>query len=491
MGLFDTVNNKQIPDDADDEYLKAMSGGMTQVDPNSLSSSATSPALSGVLNASPQLGDDQKQALTDAYNNQFNNPVNDLNTQLTGKLAPTSPLPDDSDDSADQDDQSPAGKLAAMLGNQRKPSAKADTSGLPTLPAQQSSISDTIKKLLGGGDDDLKAAQAQTDSNRQRAQLGMAANMIGAALGGPKGKLMDDVYKNQLENADSPIKNVKDAQALKQQKLQQADLQTKLEDEMKKSDPNSDISTYYRGIANKYGFQAPEGTSASTLEKVLPNIEKYAQLKENQKLRQAMVQQANDKKTTDKQNSYMGQTISTLESARGNAAVQQAQKDFYSAQKAESLANLYGDPNKLSPQQVQLLASEVAKIAQGGVPSMHELDGLNPKTIPSGLAKMAQAVSNNPEPAQAGAFVKQYLDYTGALKKDAQSVIKDKFGRVIESNKGRIGDDNYDTLQDRYMKPFLDQQKATEHPQDDEAVAWAKKNPSDPRAAKILQANGQ
>jgi len=147
------------------------------------------------------------------------------------------------------------------------------------------------------------------------------------------------------------------------------------------------------------------------------------------------------------------QTLQLLESARGNSEVQQAQKDMYSAQKAKSLVNMYGDPNKLSTAQVQLLSSEVAKIAQGGVPSMHELDALTPNTLESRFASTWGKLNNNPTPANAAAFVKQYADYASTLEKDAKAVVADKYSRVLNSKRSKLSDADYQTLKQNYLDP--------------------------------------
>lgn len=183
---------------------------------------------------------------------------------------------------------------------------------------------------------------------------------------------------------------------------------------------------------------------------------------EGRKANAAMVtaQAGRARHVTDKQNQSMQQTVQLLESARGNPAVGQAEKDIYAVNKLDSLVNLYGDPNKLNPAQVQLVATEVAKIASGGVPSIHELQGLNPSTISSGLAKLAQTVTNKPTPANAGAFVKAMQDYGVSLKKDAQSVIQDKYGRVIESKRRSLTPEDYQSLNDQYISRFSESKKS-------------------------------
>lgn len=193
-----------------------------------------------------------------------------------------------------------------------------------------------------------------------------------------------------------------------------------------------------------------------------------------------------------KQGNVLNQTQSLLESARGNPEVSQALKDRYAAGKLNGL--LGDDPNKLSPQMVQLAASEVAKIATGGVPQSSELQHLTPSSIPGDLAKATQYFTNSPSATNQGEFMKQYQKYANDLAGGANAVIKDKYGRVIESRKRLLNPADYDTLVSQYLEPFEKQGKAMPaaqaHPQDNEAVAWAKANSADPRAAQILKMNG-
>lgn len=173
--------------------------------------------------------------------------------------------------------------------------------------------------------------------------------------------------------------------------------------------------------------------------------------------RRAIRGQSEDQKTQGKQDSLFKDTSSLLESARGTPAIAQAEKDLYAASKADSLAKLYGDPNKLSTQMVKLLASEVAKIAAGGAPTMHELEGLTPGTLATRFSEIASKLTNKPTAANAGQFVKQYQDYGRALTKDAQKIIKDRYGRILESRKGSLRPEHNQALADQYLHRF-DQQ---------------------------------
>lgn len=205
-------------------------------------------------------------------------------------------------------------------------------------------------------------------------------------------------------------------------------------------------------------------------------------------------------KASKEQNGEMQKTLALLEAARGSAT-SQAEKDLYASQKANTLFNKYKDPNSMTNQETQLYATEIAKMASGGVPSIHELQGLNPNTIPASLSAVAAKYSNDPQPANAGAFMKKYKEYSDGLAKDAQEIIQDKYGRIVESKKDAVGPGNYQKLQDNYINRFTKKNgqgllggsstgTTQPHPMDSQAVQWAKANPKDPRSDAILKANG-
>lgn len=151
------------------------------------------------------------------------------------------------------------------------------------------------------------------------------------------------------------------------------------------------------------------------------------------------------------QDASLQKIVPILESARGNPEVSQALKDRYAAAKVDSLMKQAGDPNNLSPQMTNLVISEVGKIASGGVPTQHEFDALTPGTLKGALASAWSKLSNNPTSANAGAFLKEYQNYSKDLSENANQVINNKLRRVIEVNKKQLGSENYATLKDNYL----------------------------------------
>lgn len=198
----------------------------------------------------------------------------------------------------------------------------------------------------------------------------------------------------------------------------------------------------------------PEGQSGAAYERTsgLLKPELTAQTKTNSLLTTLAARNAG---TQGKDQTKATKDLRTsLEQMRGNPAVQQAEKDIYSSDKADSLANLYGDPNKLSPQQVNLLSTEIGKIAHGGSSTHAELDGITPHTLSGSMATITGNLMNSPTPANAAEWVKQYQDYTRALRKDAQNEITNRYGRLFDAYEDDVPSEKFGKLKDTYMGRF-------------------------------------
>lgn len=299
----------------------------------------------------------------------------------------------------------------------------------------------------------LREAQDRSNQNNFYANLGKAANLFTSGVSGTKvtgpAKVNNEPLDSLLKTANMPVSQYNE---------QVAD---------QKHDPSSKYSQMMRE------FLAPKLKSAgididseqykNTPADSLETVAKYAEQDSLAKLKQDYVNaikgKAGEKKQGENEDKALQQTTQLIESARGSKAVQQAESDIYAAQKARSLATLYGDPNNLNPQMVKLLSSEIAKIAQGGSPTMEELKGLTPQTLHSRFANIWQQVVSSPTPANVGKFIKQYMDYADALEKDAQKEINNRYGRIIETNKDRLGDRNYKHLQENYTKRFENEEQ--------------------------------
>jgi hypothetical protein len=404
------------------------------------------------------------------------------------------PLPVGVQPPVDEEPQPSPGPSPDALGVAQPPPA--DNGGSSDYKITNPTVQEYMQKLLGDKYSDA-ARQAIVDKNTEAASgpnwaSGLAA--LGAGLQGQNALQAGlDFKKNEQAQRDTQLANFdKGRQSLIDNAKTGVDLQ-KAADEQKnlgdERDPNSAASKLAQQAAAKMGISpdVAKNMTADQFKKQGPIFEKIYQVEQN---RLARVD-ARDARKSDKSNAQQNQAVQSvtqlLESARGNPAAAQAEKDLYSAQKANTLMNMYGDANKLSMPQVRLLASEVAKIASGGAPGMHELEGLTPSTLTGKMSEITSKFTNKPTPANAAAFVKQYQDYTKGLTADAQKVVEDKYGRVIETNKNRLGDENYKNLKANYIDRFKAQNEPSlaANPADDHssAKAWLddptnqKKNP--------------
>lgn len=384
--------------------------------------------------------------------------------------------------------------------------------------SQFSKLMSSVKPEQSSLQDQLAQAQKEQKAQAYANQMSKADELLAAGIAGHGAQAASPAYiNNDLQKL--PIENLS-------QKL-----------ELQQKDPESSMSQIARQYYKSKGINVPENASYEDISKVAPFYLKDAALKnaidkvtmqqqgageraslaaktkqdvaaanqaeenkraaarnaiEKQKADAAMESAKGNKelKAQAGQDRALQQTKQMLESARGNPAAAQAEKDIYSVDKANSLFKLYPNLDKIPDAQVNLVTSEIAKVAQGGVPTGHEMDSLRPNTPESRLQKLFGQVQNQPTGANLGAYLKELKKYTDALHGDAQKVIQDKYGRVIESSKKQLGDDNYKMLQDQYLNRFNTAASSPVHPEDAKAIEWAKANPGNPKAAQILKVNG-
>ena len=322
------------------------------------------------------------------------------------------------------------------------------------LAAQQAQATELNKGFTNNTVDALKKVQDEVMQDKQNARLTNAMNLIGTSIAGLGSKAvlkntLDDYYKD-LEKDQTKLTNF---QALT---------------EKEKDDPKSQASLQTTALGaellKKAGFEPNliKGMSFNQVEKNFPTIAKMMEVKTSADARlEAAKQKASDKKTAD-QDKSLKDTQNLMEQMRGNPAVQQAETALYNAQKLDSLIG--DNPDKLSPQQAQLAIMEVSKMATGGVPSQEEMRKLQSGALPERFAGLWQQISNKPKPANAGDFLKQYQDYSNKIRKDAQGVITDRYGRILETRKGKLASDDYKSLQDNYINRFKKPEEAAEYP---------------------------
>lgn len=371
----------------------------------------------------------------------------------------------------------------------------------PDTPESDDDSSSSMNPVLQQHLSDLaQLQQAQQQSKQNMTGAGLTAALAQITHGISRAPGQADLSGAQAlqQTANQPVANV-----LAQQKIG---------DQVAASTRSSDIADklrdVYKPILQRAGMDPSslDGMDADEIKEFTQNpLEAMDRINQRREQAEQRAQTANianqnrataeqgrsDDRAAKSQDAAMSHTVDGLESARGNPAIQQAEKDIYAASKVNSLANLYGDPNKLNPQMVKTLVSEVGKIASGGQSSEAELDALTPDTLSSKLAGVWQPLKNEPSPANAAAFVKQYQDYANALTADAQKMLTDKYGRIIDSRSDALGEANVSKLKDKYLNRFGSvTPPANSHPNASQAMKWAQDNPNDPRAKAILQRLG-
>jgi hypothetical protein len=444
------------------------SGGVTPVNPAYpfVNSPEDKLKYSQFLQDKASNKDDSNKFLADSLENSY---LKQTPTMLAGvPYSESAPAQEDKTQESPAETGSPISKLnRAMASTPSRSLASSPSESKDVAPSDVLASSSVSPK---NEDTEMKNALALAAQNRENVgwQTSLKDMMGGlASMGGLKVTPENKGLELMAANVDAPVAQIVTARDQLSKYLANQNAQAK-------ADPNSDVSRAAQYVAMRGGMPAAmvKGKSANDLDDNMKNLASIKQHEESVQARKDIAQQHSDDlklryaelnqnraiqasaKANEKQIAALGKTQQMMEQMRGNPAVQQAEKDIYAAAKVNSMVNLKGDPNKLDPQQVQLLASEVGKIATGGVPTAHELQGLNVSTIPSSLASVTQSFLNRPSAANKGEFVKSMQDYVNSLQKDAQKVITDRYGRVLEVSKGHLNPEDYQTLKTQYMGRF-------------------------------------
>lgn len=372
--------------------------------------------------------------------------------RLMTRLPTSTPPPDDSqstdsmDDDSDDDDSDDSDDSD-------------DGSSTPSAGSATPSINPVLAAYLQNKQQ-MQQAQDQSRQNQMASGLSAALAQIGHGISRAPGTADLSAINEGAKNDDAPVKNLAAQQASGVQAMQS---QAALD----QNDPNSAASVAARKalltVAPKlkdiYGDSFDQITAAD-----MPNILKPIDLKSQLDQRAQASQDRSDamKEKAEaaqgqKQSQAYNQTVMQLEQMRGSPAAAQAEKDIYAAQKANDLIKVAapnGDLNQMSDAQSKLLQMELSKIASGGQASEAELNAIDPATLTGKLSKVWGQLSNSPTPANAGAFLQQYKNYADGLTKDAQNVITDRYGRIINSRKSEFSDDQYNNLQSYYLDRF-------------------------------------
>jgi hypothetical protein len=311
--------------------------------------------------------------------------------------------------------------------------------------------------------------------------LGKAFSQIGGGIAQAKakadlGKMDTSVYEQLGKTSQRPLEELKRSV------------------EMEKDDPNSDASKSLRSIAKadleKAGVKLDLGSmSYNQLTSVFPHLSRMAERIETAKLRQqqmAETRQEREELKYAKRASELNNKI-TEEVASSRSVFGKAANIKRSAEAIEQLISTV-PPNELMKTQVYELAKSLDGMLSMGASTVAGTKGLIPSSLRGDISGIIQYISNIPQGAKQGEFVKRMAETVQREKELAKKQINSTKVRLIGG---------YSDLRQKspeMYKEILDRHGLTDtYEEDKEAEKFIKENinSADPlkksQALKILQ----
>ncbi len=353
-------------------------------------------------------------------------------------VAPSKEKTDTNDEEdTDESDVTPSQKTQAI--------AKEPVAETPAPQKQTPSAEDMLNfEQRGNNPNELAQLLAQQRQDIAGQQFMEGAARVGAGLS--RTTPDTEMYRHGEQLAGLPVE---------QYKLRQAN---------EGNDPNSGISQGMRDyMKNKLGVNVSDNATAEQMKAVLPMVYKdieakqaqasksqdlAARLKEQQLMaqahieaarqakqgQQAMAQATHELARQDKQHQQQQQQANKMdqqaEQLRGNPAIQQDMRTIQRVQNAMSIIKQYPDPNQIPPNIINILNTDLATIAGGGVPGEGLIHEVSTPTIQSKIGSGLQELLNKPTGAKAAAFVKQNEGIFNTLAGDAQNRLEERYRRI-------------------------------------------------------------
>lgn len=322
-----------------------------------------------------------------------------------------------------------------MTGNQ-SPAMVVNTEPTPaTAPNNLQSLLDAYKGTEDTHRRDLASAQGAANKNELYSNLarGLAqlnSGITGNSVTGPA-KVNTTGLDAIQKNAQAPIEQYKQ----------------NLENE--KNDPNSSYSKglqqFISPTMEKLGIKNQGPLSGAIVEKIAPwlvseynkKIAADATAAKAATLSKDRQDKADDKDSekSDKAYTDLTQKYNTF---RGNQEVQQSATALRNIKNAQSLIA----QGNLTPEYARMLATEISKIASGGVPTEAGVKELIPHNAQTQLAKFSEFLTSNPSPVQQKEWMKVHGQYLGELLKNSQGIVDEYHADMYRGYRGRISDDN-------------------------------------------------
>jgi hypothetical protein len=414
------------------------------------------------------------------------------------RISTMGPPAPDSDDDDDSDDDSISSSASAA----------------GPAPSASGAINPQVQAYL----DKLKAAQAQVKQNQEGTGLASALVQLTHGIARAPGEANLQGVQAIAKNDSSPVDN------LVQQESGQMDA-IKGQDALDSNNPDSEVSSRVRALYKPIFEKA--GLDTSSLDDMsAADIKAYAQnpLEEQDKMatstanrnlavqaqkdRTALLQNgkqsaADAKQAADdeKTQAQIAKDMNTLTASSRNA-LGTATKAKISASRLQDIVN---DPNATN-QDLQSAYADLNNIVSGST-TQGGTEHQAYNTIWNQLAGLQQSITGNPAAPVIPEIKQHVADVAKRMTAISDGVINQNTRAVQAGRSGWIArnPDRWQNMLDVATQAPASQSGAgaspsggmpnpsansAPHPQDSQAVQWAKQNQNDPRAQKILQLNG-
>jgi len=376
----------------------------------------------------------------------------------------------------------------------------------------------------------IQAAQDQVKKNNEATGLTSALVQLGHGLSRAGGSADLSGVEAIAKNNDAPLTNL-------QGQIQGSQSALALQKAQAGQDPNSPeaqaLRKLYQPMLAKIGLDPSnlEGLGPDDIKSYVQNpvefSEKQQVLQSNKEL-QAQTSRQNhelamaqtDKKVQaaqDKADEKIGVDLQgKLDSSGARAGnFGKAGNMIMAADRIKAILDQYPDGNIPKAQTEELATAQAALVGGGSVQSQNQLNAIVPQSIWGDANAFTGWLTNNPKGLGQQEFIKNLADSAKRERDTAQAQVDaikaqrlgayndfanrnpKKFSQIIKA--AGMDPKQYDFDTGEYTPATRAPQSqaagsqvgpAAAHLQDSQAVQWAKANPNDPRAAKILQLNG-
>lgn len=304
---------------------------------------------------------------------------------------------------------------------------------------QNPTVNEYIRTKYGENADlnDVAMKEAQESANNRRLAAGIGAGFETIARAPSTIKPDTDFYNNLSKNADSGVKDIKDRQKAKTDKLKGDLDKLKLQEQSEDNDPNSPAAAQLRKAYGKAfkAFGLDEDTMANAsprmlntyYEKMLSSANAAEMRKNIAEINAEARRQANedrkDKKVADKLVKF-SEALDPNKARGGQLAL--SQQRYNQAENLQGLVNKSAAGMNLDQRETEDFALGLAKMLSGsGASSRAQVEALVPKTMHGDYKKITEWLTNDPKGLEQQQFVKRMYSTVQREKQIANQQIKD------------------------------------------------------------------